>query len=317
MRVGYFLSCEEYDVPELLEQATLAEEAGFSSLWISDHFHPWNDAQGQSPFVWAVIGALSQTTTLPITTAVTCPTRRFPPSLSAQAAATVATMLPGGFRFGVGSGEALNEHIHGQRWPSAEIRLEMLDEAVGVIRRLWSGEFVNHRGTYYTVDRARLYTLPDQPPEIHVSAFGPKAAELAARIGDGLVTTSVNRPVLDRFWELAPSLPVSLGTKVAWAPSRSEGVELAHRLWGHGAAGGEAAQELPHPRHFEQLAESMSPSAIAEKYVCGSSYDEHAEQLGTYAAAGIAEAYVANIGPHYRAMIEGYGEHVLPRFAAR
>jgi G6PDH family F420-dependent oxidoreductase len=139
MRIGYFLSCEEYTPAELVEQAVAAERAGFEALWISDHFHPWNDEQGQSPFVWSVIGALSQATSLPVTTAVTCPTVRIHPAVIAQAAATASVMLDGRFVLGVGTGEALNEHVLGDVWPSYDVRMEMLEEAVALIRRLEAG----------------------------------------------------------------------------------------------------------------------------------------------------------------------------------
>src|ERR1700712_902111 len=146
MKIGYFLSCEECSPASIIQQEKWAEEAGFESLWISDHFHPWNDEQGESAFVWSVIGALSQVTSLPVTTAVTCPIVRTHPAVIAQAVATAARMLPGGLHFGVGSGEALNEHIVGERWPTAEIRLEMLEEAIDIIRRLLTGERVDHPG---------------------------------------------------------------------------------------------------------------------------------------------------------------------------
>src|SRR3954447_19578985 len=158
MRLGYFLSSEEHRPNELVRQARLAEDHGFEALCISDHFHPWNDAQGQSPFVWSVIGAIGQVSRLPVLTAVTCPTVRIHPAIIAQAAATSASLLPGGFRLGLGSGEALNEHVTGARWPTAEIRLDMLEEAVHVIRRLLSGERVDHHGVHYVVEDARIYT---------------------------------------------------------------------------------------------------------------------------------------------------------------
>ena len=181
-RFGYFLTCEEYTPEELVEQAVLAEEAGFEALWISDHFHPWNDEQGESPFVWSVIGALSQACSLPVTTAVTCPTVRIHPAIVAQAAATSAVMLNGRFILGLGSGEALNEHILGDPWPSADVRLEMLEESIEVIRKLHAGGVVNHRGKHYTVEGARIYTLPAEPVPIYLSAFGPKAVDLAGRV---------------------------------------------------------------------------------------------------------------------------------------
>src|ERR671914_1661794 len=152
MRIGYFLSCEEFGPLELVEQARLAQGAGIDRVWISDHYHPWNDRQGHSPFVWSVIGALATATPgLHVTTAVTCPTVRIHPAVIAQAAATSAVMLDGRFSFGIGSGEALNEHILGDGWPEAEVRQEMLEEAIEVMRGLWSGETVSHRGTHYSV----------------------------------------------------------------------------------------------------------------------------------------------------------------------
>src|SRR5207302_5921884 len=152
-----------------------------------DHFHPWLDAQGQSPFVWSTIGALSQVSRLPVTTAVTCPTARIHPAIIAQAAATSAVMHEGRFVLGVGTGEALNEHIYGDPWPSADVRLEMLEEAVDVMRTLWAGGFVDYRGEFYQVDHARIYTLPDEPPKVFVSGFGPKSIDLAAEIGGGYI----------------------------------------------------------------------------------------------------------------------------------
>jgi len=179
MRIGYFLSSEEYTPAELIEQARLAEEAGFEGLWISDHYHPWVDAQGQSPFVWSMIGALSQVTRLPVTTAVTAPTMRIHPAIIAQAVATSAVLHEGRFVLGVGSGEALNEHIFGDAWPRADVRLEMLEEAVEVMRKLWAGGFVDHDGEHYVVENARIYTLPEQQPLVYVSGFGPKSIDLA------------------------------------------------------------------------------------------------------------------------------------------
>src|SRR5215204_7465357 len=158
MKIGYFLSCEEFTPAELVAQARAAEQAGFHGLWISDHFHPWNDEQGESPFVWSVIGALSEATErMPVTTGVTCPTIRLHPAIVAQAAATSAVMLEGRFNLGVGSGEALNEQIVGDHWPEADVRLEMLREAVDVMRTLWQGGQQSHRGKHYTVENARVY----------------------------------------------------------------------------------------------------------------------------------------------------------------
>src|ERR1700712_1745869 len=213
--LGYFLSCEQFGPKELVEQAKRAEAAGFDKLWISDHFHPWNDEQGQSPFVWGVIGALSEATSLPGSTGVTCPTVRIHPAVIAQAAATAAVQLGGRFTLGVGSGEALNEHVLGDVWPSADVRLEVLEEAVGLIRQLWAGEVVTVRGEHYDVDTARIYTLPDQLPPVYVSAFGPKALDLAVRIGDAFINPADDADIVREFKERSGGKPCQGGLKVA------------------------------------------------------------------------------------------------------
>src|SRR3954470_19112831 len=171
-KFGYFLSSEELGPQEIVKTAQLAEEAGFDRVWISDHYHPWTEEQGESAFVWSVIGAIAATTNLTITTAVTCPTYRIHPAVLAQATATSAALAPGRFMFGVGSGERLNEHILGDPWPPAPVRLEQLAEAIEVIRKLWTGETVTHRGTHYTVEAARIFSRPDTPPPVLVSGFG-------------------------------------------------------------------------------------------------------------------------------------------------
>ncbi|MCA1729395.1 MAG: TIGR03557 family F420-dependent LLM class oxidoreductase [Actinobacteria bacterium] len=204
-KIGYFLSCEEFGPLDLLDQARMAEEAGFEALWISDHYHPWLEEQGNSPFVWSVIGGLAQATSLPVTTGVTCPTMRIHPAVIAQAAATSKVMLGGRFSLGVGTGENLNEHIFGDPWPSTDVRLEMLEEAIEVMRLLWEGGQKSHQGKHYTVENARLYTLPEEPPEVLVSGFGPKAIDLAGRVGDGYCRLWRNEALPG---ELAQELPV-------------------------------------------------------------------------------------------------------------
>jgi G6PDH family F420-dependent oxidoreductase len=313
MRIGYFLSCEEYGPAELVDQARLAEDAGFESLWISDHYHPWNDEQGQSPLVWSVIGAVSQVCSLPVTTAVTCPTIRVHPAVVAQAAATSAVMLGGRFVVGVGSGEALNEHVFGTAWPTVDVRLEMLEEAVEVMRRLWEGGFVSHRGRHYTVDSARIYTLPDEPPPVYVSAFGPKSLRLAAKIGDGYITTAPDADLVKLFRDLAgEDKPVHGGVKVAYASTRDEGVEHAHRLWSTSSLPGELAQVLPSPKHFEQAAALVTRDMTADKVTAGADPHDHVETFRPYAEAGFDAVHVANMGPHYRDMIALYKGEVLP-----
>ena len=314
MRIGYFLSSEEYTPAELIEQARLAEEAGFAALWISDHYHPWTDAQGQSPLVWSMIGAISQVTRLPITTAVTCPTVRVHPAVIAQAAATSAVLTQGRFTLGVGTGEALNEHIFGDAWPNAEVRLEMLEEAVEVMRKLWTGEFVNHRGKHYTVEHARVYTLPDEPPKVYVSAFGPKAMDVAVRIGDGFITTEPATEMVTRFKSEAGADKVAQGGfKACYADSEDDGVKIAKELWPNMAAPGELAQVLFSPKHFESLAPLVTQEQVRQSFACGPDPAKQHETIAKYADAGFDEVYVSSVGPHYRELIDMYRREVLPR----
>lgn len=315
MRIGYFLSTEEYSPAELVAQAAAAEKAGFTGLWISDHFHPWNNEQGNSPLVWSVIGAISQVCELPVTTAVTCPTTRIHPAIIAQAAGTCAELLNGRFTLGVGSGEALNESILGGPWPSADVRLEMLEEAVGLIRELWTGEVVTTQGAHYSVDHARIYNVPETPPEIFVSGFGPKAVDLAARIGDGYIGTAPDSELVADFKRASGGKPAQAGAKVAFAPTEEEGWEHAHRLWPNAGLPGELAQILPTPEHFEQATELVTMDSTRDSVVAGTDTGKHVGQIQQYAEAGYDELYVANMGPHYLEMIEFYGREVLPALA--
>jgi G6PDH family F420-dependent oxidoreductase len=313
MKIGYFLSSEETGAGELVRQARMAEEAGFDGLWISDHFHPWNDEQGHSPFVWSVIGAIAQATRMQLTTAVTCPTMRLHPAIVAQAAATSAVLLDGRFALGLGSGEALNEHILGDRWPEADERLEMLEEAVEVIRALWTGDNVSHRGRHYTVENARVWTRPTTPPPILVSAFGPKALDVAVRIGDGYITTTPDEELLGRYRkEAGTGTTTHAGFKVAWADTEDEGIDHAYRIWPNSGLPGELSQVLPTVEHFEQASQLVTRDAIAESVVGGSDPQAHLGAYAPFVEAGFDEIYVANMGPNYADMIRAYGREVLP-----
>jgi G6PDH family F420-dependent oxidoreductase len=316
MKIGYFLSSEEWGPRDLVQLAIKAERAGFDGLWISDHYHPWSDEQGHSSFVWSVIGAVAQTTNQKVTTAVTCPTVRIHPAIIAQAAATASLLLDGRFCLGVGTGEALNEHILGVRWPEADERLEMLEESVEVIRKLWDGGVHNHNGRHYRVERARVYDLPDQPPPILVSGFGPKAIDVAARIGDGFVTVQPDADAVKQFRSgaKAPDVLVQGGTKVCWAADEAQARKTAHRLWANDALPGELAQVLPTPQHFEQASQLVTEEMIAGQTPCGPDVERHVQALQEYADAGFDELYVQQIGPEQDAFFEAYGEHVLPRF---
>ena len=317
MKVGYFLSCEEWGPRELLEQALMAEEAGFEALWISDHYHPWNEEQGNSPFVWSVIGGLSQVTSrVKVVTAVTCPTMRIHPAVIAQATATSAVMLPGRFEFGVGSGENLNEHVFGDAWPSADVRLEMLEEAIEVIRLLWEGGTRDHEGKHYRVENARIYTLPDETPPILVSGFGPKATLLAARIGDGYVNAVPDAELLNLFRSSGGGdKPAHGAFKVCYGEDEAEARKTAHRLWPNDLLPGELAAVLPTPAHFEQAAQLVTEEMVAEAMPCGPDSEPHREMIHQFADAGYDEVYVQQIGPNQQAFFDFYEKEILPEFS--
>lgn len=315
--LGYLLTSEEFHPKELVRQAARAEAAGFERLWISDHFHPWTDRQGQSPFVWAVIGALSQTCSLPVTTAVTCPIMRIHPAVIAQAAATCAAQHDGRFVLGVGTGEALNEHITGQRWPTMAIRREMLEEAVGVIRKLFSGKEVSHHGQYFTVENARLYTLPSQPVPIYVSGYGPQAAGLAGRIGDGFQCTMPDAELVSQFRESGGSgKPTQAGFKVCHAPTKEDGLRTAHSLWANEQLPGQLGQTLPRPSDFEQASSLVPESAVAESVPCGPDATPYIERIREFAAAGFHEVYIQQIGSDQDRFFDFWESEIAPEFAA-
>jgi G6PDH family F420-dependent oxidoreductase len=314
MLIGYSLSSEELGPKEFVRHARLAQHAGFQGLWISDHFHPWNDEQGHSPFVWAAIGAIAQATQMKVTTAVTCPTIRTHPAIVAHAAATCAVLLEGRFVLGLGSGEALNEHIFGDPWPRADERLEMLEEAVEVIRTLWQGGVQSHRGRHYRVDNARIYDLPERTPPIAISAFGPKAIEVAARVGDGFVTTSPDREAVAEFRRQAgEGKLVAGGAKVCWAPDEAQARKTVHRLWPNSGLPGELSQILPTPAHFEQASELVTEEMLAQDTPCGPDLGPHFEMIESFAEAGFDELYVHQIGGDER-FFEIYANEILPRF---
>jgi G6PDH family F420-dependent oxidoreductase len=311
-RYGYFLSSEEYEPASLIRQARLAEQAGFDALWISDHFHPWLEEQGESTFVWSMIGALSQVTSLPIQTAVTCPTIRIHPAITAQAAATSSLLTGGRFTLGVGSGEALNEHVTGARWPAAAERLDMLQEAVAVMRELFTGKQVTHDGKYYQVETARLYSMPDTPPPIHVSGFGPKSARLAARIGDGFVCMGPQADLVRLYRDSGGGdRPVQGGLKTCWGPDADQARGTMRRLWSSDYAPGEAGQLLPLPRHFEQLSDLVTEDMIAAP--CGPDPAQYVEAIRAYENAGFDEVYLGQVGGNLDGAFDFFATQVLPR----
>jgi G6PDH family F420-dependent oxidoreductase len=315
--IGYALSSEEHSPDVLVDHACMAEQAGFGYALISDHFHPWTDSQGQSGFVWAVLGGIAQATDrITLGTGVTCPTIRIHPAIVAHAAATVASLMPDRFFLGVGTGENLNEHILGDRWPPLEIRQEMLEEAIEVIRLLWSGGVRSHRGTYFEVENARIYSLPSELPPIYVAASGPESARLASDIGDGLISTAPIPDVVEAFDKGKPGRPKLGQLTVCWARSEAEARQTAREVWPTAAIHGEASQELPLPAHFEQLTKDVTEEQIAKQVVCGPDADRHLMAIHEYADAGFDHVYIHQVGPDQEGFIRFAQDEILPVFGS-
>jgi G6PDH family F420-dependent oxidoreductase len=316
VNIGYTLSSEEFRPQALADHARLAEDAGFSFASISDHFHPWLDSQGHSPFVWSTLGAISQTTSqLLIGTGVTCPTFRIHPAIIAQAAATAADLLPGRFYLGVGTGEALNEHILGHQWPPLSLRQDMLAEAVELIRSLWGGKYVTEQGRFFRVDNARIYTLPDELPPIHVAASGTESAVLAAGFGDGLISTSPDAETVDAFQTNGGSGPVIGQLTICWGANEDEQAEVALSQWANSAIPGQLGQELAIPTYFEQATGLLDTDRIKESIACGPDVEKIHQQIQEYVDAGFTHVYLHQVGPDQEPFIEMAKRDILPRYA--
>jgi coenzyme F420-dependent glucose-6-phosphate dehydrogenase len=316
--LGYALSAEEHSPNDLIRYATRAEEAGFSFALISDHYHPWLEHQGHSSFAWTVLGAIAETTQrLRVGTGVTCPTMRYHPAIIAQAAATAASIMPDRFFLGVGTGENLNEHILGRGWPSAPVRLEMLSEAIEVIRLLWQAGEHSFRGHYFTIDHARVYSLPSAPPPLLIAAGGPHAAAFAGRVGDGLITISPDSELVQAFTNAGgQGKPLYGQVTVCWAEDEPVARRTAYEWWPTAALPGEVAQELPLPRHFEQAAKTVREQDVAEIVVCGPDPERHRRAIQAFVEAGIDHVYVHQVGPDQDGFFGFYEREVLPAFRA-
>lgn len=314
--VGYWLSSEEHGPRVLVDQAVAAEAAGFTTAMISDHFHPWVRAQGQSPFVWAVIGGIAAATRrLRVGTGVTAPIIRLHPAVVAHAAATAAVMLEGRFFLGLGTGERLSEHVTGQRWPGATERRDMLEEAVEVIRRLFTGDNVNHHGAYYRVENAQLFTRPAVPPPIILAAGGRRSATLAGRVGDGLIGVAPDARAIEAFEAAGGRGKPRLGQlHVCWAESEAEARRVAAQWWPNAGVQGAALTDLARPTDFEKITASLPEEALVAGVVCGPDPERHVEAIARYAAAGFSAVYVHQVGPDQEGFLRFYTNKVLPHF---
>jgi G6PDH family F420-dependent oxidoreductase len=312
--LGYAFSSEEHEPNAMVRHARLAEEAGFSFGLISDHFHPWHDAQGQSPFVWSTIGGIAQATErIRIGTGVTCPLIRIHPAIVAQAAATSAAMLgPGRFFLGVGTGENLNEHVTGVGWPAPDERLAMLEEAIDVMRQLWEGDTTTFRGDWFEVDGARIYTLPEGPMELYVAAGAPNVAQLAGAAGDGLIAVEPDEEVVQEFEQAGGSGKPKIGMMHGcFAADRDAALETAMAIWPISGLKGPLNQDLRLPADFMAACEIVEPKHLEESMPLGPDPEPWLEQIRAYEQAGFTHVYLHQVGPDQEGFIRFAKQHLL------
>lgn len=311
--IGYALSSEEFGPRELVGLAERAEEAGFGFAMISDHYHPWTHRQGHSPFVWTVLGGIAHATErLRVGTGVTCPIMRTHPAVIAQAAATTAAAFGNGrFFLGLGSGELLNEHILGDPWPDPATRIDMLAEAIDVIRQLWEGDSVVHEGDYYRVEEARIFTRPERPPDVMVAVSGPTSVRLAASAGDGLVGLAPKSELIEQYQQEGGRGPRYGQIHVCYGPDEAEARKLAREVWPNSGLQGNLNTELKSPELIEAATSLVREEDLAS-IVCGPDPDRYREEIQKYAEAGYDHVYLHQVGPHQEEFIAFAEREILP-----
>jgi TAT-translocated FGD2 family F420-dependent dehydrogenase len=322
-RVGFVLSHEQFPATELVGLGIGAEQAGFDALWASDHFHPWQDNQGHSGQAWITLAALGErTSSIPFGTGVTCPSFRYRPAVVAQAFASLAVLSPGRVFLGLGSGEALNEVPAGGGWDDARGRFERMVEAGKLIRTLWTGEWVTHRGTYYQIENARIYDPPPQPVPIYIAASGRRSARAAGELGDGWITLSgsLDRPeVREAFREGARSsgkdpdrLRVLVESYVIVGGAAQ--AEEAARLWRFIGVGTDGLLDQPDPREIQRLAEERSPlEDVSRSWVVSEDPSVHVHAIQELTAMGATDVFIHSGQHDQQRVIDFYGREVLPR----
>lgn len=322
--IGYAAALEQFHPSELIDYAVLAEQHGFSAVMAADHFQPWVPQQGHNAFVWSWMAALGASTdTLTFGPGVTCPSFRYHPAVVAQAAATQAAMTPGRFWLGLGSGEALNERVVGGVWPEAHVRLAMMQEAIAIIKQLLSGKVVKHdNGKYFSVERVKLWTLPDSPPPIYVATAGPVTAAWTGRECDGIITPGAApeklKMLLGKFAEGAQSvgknphtMPKLLQLHMSWADTHAEAVQNAMTEWPNGGMPF-PKQDIRSPEDFAEIAKLVRPENFTNRMLISANIDEHRAHIQRFVELGFDEIHVHNVGRNQVAFIKAFGEHVIP-----
>jgi G6PDH family F420-dependent oxidoreductase len=314
MKFGYTLMCEQTGPKELVDYAQQAEKAGFDYAVISDHFHPWLEEQGESPFAWSVLGAVAdRTTRMGLMTMVTCPTIRYHPAIVAQMAATIAVMSDGRFELGLGAGENLNEHVVGQGWPPVNLRHEMLEEAIEIIKALWQGGYVSVQGQYFNVHDAKIFTRPQRPPAIHVAASGQESCDLAAGTGSGLIATQPKPELVSMYRESGGSGPCHAQIALCWGSDEAQARKTAHRYFRFSVPAWKVMAELPNPVNFEAASKTVREEDVAESIPCGPDPEKHIAGIQKYIDAGFDHIAVLQAGQDQEGFLRFWESELKPR----
>ncbi|HEU5102837.1 MAG TPA: TIGR03557 family F420-dependent LLM class oxidoreductase [Roseiflexaceae bacterium] len=323
--IGYAAALEQFAPNELLNYCVLAEQNGFGGVMAADHFQPWVPQQGNNSFVWSWMAALGQSTKkLTFGPGVTCPSFRLHPAIVAQAAATQAAMTPGRFWLGLGSGEALNEHVIGGVWPEPHVRLKMMQEAIDVIKKLFSGKVARHDdGKYFTMERVRLWTLPERPAPIYVATAGPITAKWTGENCDGFITPGAGieklKGLLDAFEKGARgvgkdpgAMPKLLQLHLSWAETYEEAMQNALTEWPNGGMPFPKA-DIRSPEDFAEIAKLVRPENYKNRMLISPDLDEHRQNIQRFIDLGFDEIHVHNVGRNQEQFIKAFGEQVIPK----
>ncbi|WP_284294789.1 TIGR03557 family F420-dependent LLM class oxidoreductase [Luteimicrobium album] len=329
LTIGYVAELEQFHPTEAVELSAYAEQHGFSGVMAADHFQPWVPAQGQSPFVWNVLTALGERTTGDMGPGVTAPTFRWHPAMVAQASATLAAMYPGRHWLGLGSGEALNEHITAQYWPEAPERINRMFEAIDIIKKLFTaslaGKDAKHAGQFYKLESTRLWTMPEEAPEILVATGGPVTAKRAGKVADGLITVGAPLEKISMLFGKFDEgvresgrdperMPRALQIHLSWAPTDKEALANAMHEWPNGGMKFPKA-DIRSPFEFEQMAKLVRPEDFEGRMVISSDPDVHRSAIQKYVDLGFDRVYLHNVGRNQREWIEVFGRDVLPKLS--
>jgi coenzyme F420-dependent glucose-6-phosphate dehydrogenase len=323
--IGYAAMLEQFHPTDLLDWCAQAEATGFEAgFMVSEHFHPWTPQQGQSAFAWSFMGALGTRTSLKFGTAVTCPGFRYHPAVIAHAAATLGAMFPGRFYLGLGAGEALNEHVIGGEWPEIGIRSAMMFESIEIINKLFTGKVVKHKGEHFTLESARLYTIPtdDQRVPVYVATAGPINAKKTGKFADGIITVGAADEKIAMLWgkyeegakeagKDVTSSPKLLQIHVSWARTDEEAVQNAMVEWPNGGMPF-PKQDIKNPEDFAAMAKLVRPEDFKNRVLMTSDLEAHTKHIQHYVDMGFDEVHLHNVGRNQAEFIEVFGREVIP-----